>query len=298
MVERTRPNQPASAATLPNCLVIGPQRAGTTWIHRYLEHHPDVVVPSGVKETFFFDRRFERGMDWYAAHFRGDTAADRRVVEVAPSYFHHPDLPARVRAQLGQIPLICTLRNPAERSFSLYLLLQSYGLTQSDFRSAVGQRPEILDTSRYRTHITRWLDLFGRDRVLFLFQETLAARPQEYAQQLCQHMNIPFVPIDASLAEPVNRPSVPRSRHLARLGLQASELARGMGAYRAVALAKRLGLKTLFYGKAGSSKLPRLTDDDRHWITNQLSDEISGLEELLEIDLSHWKTVPCKTRAA
>ena len=284
--------------TVPNALVIGPQRAGTTWIHYYLETHPDVVVPGGVKETFFFDRRYERGIEWYAGHFRPADAARSRVVEVAPSYFHHPEVPSRVLRELGDIPLLCTLRNPAERSFSLYLLLQSYGLTRGDFRAAVKQRPEILGTSRYRTHIERWLEAFGRDRMLFLFQETLAEQPEDYTRQVCDHLEIPFVPIDASLDQPVNRPSVPASGRLARVGLYATELARGWGAYGAVEFAKGLGLKTLFYGKPGGDNLPRMTDADREWVIDQLSDEIDGLQDLLQVGLSHWKQTPHAVRAA
>jgi len=286
-------------ARLPTCLVIGPQRAGTTWIHEYLARHPDVTVPHGVKETFFFDRRYQRGIAWYARHFRPTVERpNQRILEVGPSYFHHPAIPARVHKHLGSIPLVCTLRNPAERSFSLYLLLRSYGLTRSTFRKAVQERPEILDTSRYCTHVKRWFEVFGRRRMLFLFQETLAADPKTYARQICEHLEIPRLPIDASLAKPVNRPSVPHSGHLARVGLHASEALRGMGAYGALEIAKKMGLKRLFYGKPGSHKLPRLTDEDRQWLVKQLGDEIDGLEEFLKVDLSHWKTIPCSSRAA
>ncbi len=284
--------------TLPDCLVVGPQRAGTTWIHRYLETHPNVVVPTGVKETFFFDRRYRRGIDWYARHFRVTSTATMRVVEVAPSYFHHPELPSRVLKELGAIPLLCTLRNPAERSYSLYLLLRSYGLTRGEFRAAARQHPEILDTSRYGAHAARWIKYFGRDQIQFLFQETLASDPDEYARQICEHLDVPTVSIDESLAAPVNRPSVPSSERLARLALRASELARGVGAYPLVALAKRLGLKRLCYGQPGGSNLPRLTAADRRWIYNEVAAEIDALETLLDVDLSHWKASSSKQIAA
>ena len=291
-------NNRTIAARLPNCLVIGPQRAGTTWIHCYLESHPDVVVPRGLKETFYFDRHYARGPGWYARHFRPAATPTGCVVEVAPSYFHRPELPTRVHDQLGPIPLVCTLRNPAERSFSLFLLLRSYGLTSHDFRTATRQRPDILETSHYRTHIQRWFKVFGRERMLFLFQETLAERPDEYARRICAHLEIPFHPIAPELSVAVNRPSEPHSGRLARFGLRASELIRGMGAYGVVNVAKRIGLKSLFYGTSGSNRLPRLSAEDRAWINEQLADEIDSLEDLLDADLSHWKTDRASLRAA
>ena len=88
-------------------------RSATTWIHRYLKSWDDVCLPTDVKETFFFDRRFTKGLGWYSRHFRGCQASKFRItVEVGPSYFHSEKAPARIRDVLGQIPLIVIYRNP------------------------------------------------------------------------------------------------------------------------------------------------------------------------------------------
>jgi len=54
-------------------------------------------------------------------------------------------------------------------------------------------------------------------------------------------------------------------------------------------------LKRLFYGKPGSDRLPRLTDDERAWVIEQLADQIDGVQELLQVDMSRWKTAPTRT---
>ena len=87
--------------TLPNFLVIGAQRGGTTLLHRILDAHPEVYVPQRRKEIHFFDWYHERGADWYAGFFPGEgTARYRAIGEVTPDYLFEPQTPHRIRALL------------------------------------------------------------------------------------------------------------------------------------------------------------------------------------------------------
>ena len=69
---------------LPEIIGAGPGRTGTTWLHRVLEGHVD--LPWGVKETQFFNTFYDKGIDWYAHHFRYATG-QRKIVEICPSFF-------------------------------------------------------------------------------------------------------------------------------------------------------------------------------------------------------------------
>ena len=274
--------------SLPNALVIGPQKAGTTWIHRYLELRGDICLPKGVKETMFFDRHYGRGETWYANHFHPDENT-RRIVEVAPTYFHHPDAAARILDTLGSIPLICTLRDPAERSFSLYLHMRRYGMTAcTDFREAAHRHPEIIDTSRYASHLKRWFEVFGRENILVLLQEDLAEKQHEYSSLLCQHLELPFVEPGEMLRERVNAAALPSSPALASAGQKIADTLRAAGLYPLINWAKQAGLKSLFFGRRGTD-VPQLTTEERFWIVDRLHPEIEDLESLLERDLSHWR---------
>lgn len=136
--------------TLPTALIIGPMKAGTTWIYDYLSWRGDVCLPQGVKETFFFDRNWDKGVTWYARHFHAHKTCDCEViVEVAPSLFHHPDAPGYVRDTLGQVQLIVTIRDPVDRAWSHYQHLRSKGYTNSDLKIALVQFPEIVEASKY-----------------------------------------------------------------------------------------------------------------------------------------------------
>ncbi len=282
---------------LPNCLVIGPQKAGTTWLHEYLAARPDVAVPRWVKETFFFDRRYHRGLRWYAKHFLDE--GQLRTVEVAPSYFHHPAIPQRVFDDLGPIPLVCTLRDPARRAFSLYQHLRRRGRAQCDFRQAVARFPEILESSRYATCLRRWFQRFGRERVCVVFLEDLARDQETFVRKVCSHFELEYLPVPPALQKRVNEAALPKSATLARMGYYAAELFRRMGWYGVVELAKALGLKPLFFGTPGKSKLPGLSPADREWFSELVRSEIEQLGDLLGEPLPQWAQRPsCSNRAA
>jgi hypothetical protein len=275
---------------LPDFLVVGPQKAGTSWIHRYFTIRGDVCLPRNVKETAFFDRFYDRGIPWYGGHFRNQKSY-RRTGEVASTYFHDAHAPARILDELGPIPLIITLRDPACRAFSLYLHLRRYGQTQLDFREAVRCFPVLLNSCRYATLVKRWIGTFGRDNLLILQQEHLANSPEAFASPIVQFLGLPEVELDPSLYQQINAAAVPPSFWLARISHWLADTTRAYGLYRTVAVAKALGLKPLIFGRPGSKPLPALTDEDRDWMISQLRQEISELEEILDLDLSHWRTV-------
>jgi len=271
---------------LPDRMVIGPQKAGTTWLHEYFAAHPDVGTPRWVKETFFFDRNYHRGLRWYARHFV--VAGQQHTVEVAPTYFHHPSAPERVRTVLGTIPLICTLRDPAKRAFSLYLHLRRRGTARCDFRQAVARFPVILESSRYATCLRRWFAQFGRRRVCVLFLEQLAADQEGFVRKVCEHFELEYFPPPEALGKRVNQAALPPSATLARIGYRTAELFRRVGWYGVVELAKALGLKALFFGTPGRRQVPSLSAADRQWFLELVAEEIEQLPALLEQPVPDW----------
>ena len=86
------------AITAPFALFVGPTKSGTTWIHRYLESRGDVALPAQMKETFFFDKVYDNGFDWYANLFPPESDGRLRA-EVAPSLLRRrSSMPSRPEA--------------------------------------------------------------------------------------------------------------------------------------------------------------------------------------------------------
>lgn len=240
--------------TLPTALVIGPMKAGTTWVHDYLAWRGDVCLPQGVKETFFFDRHFDRDMDWYGTHFsHHNPDCHRAIVEVAPSLFHCPGSPGRVANLLGPVPLIVTTRDPVARAWSHYLHLRRKGYTDAALPEAIVRHPEIITASRYDLQIRRWQQALPASPVTILPLEDLMVDPAAYAARLCAALDLPRRDPPTDLGRS-NEGGEPPSFLLARLGRQTAAAIRSRGGYGVINLAKRTGLKRVFFGADGAQK--------------------------------------------
>ena len=170
--------------TLPNLLIIGASKAGTTSLHDYLSRHPEIHM-SENKELAFFDPRlrWNLGVDWYKANF---DAAYRINGESSPQYTTYPivpDVPRRIKEVLGAPKFIYLLRDPVDR------LLSQYTQVLDDFpgaRSFSEILPNIenedagyIQKSSYFLQLNEYLQLFPRDSILVVINERLAARPRE-----------------------------------------------------------------------------------------------------------------------
>lgn len=297
MIDTQYPTQakPTSAVNVqsrvrPNALIVGPMKAGTSWLYEYLKSHDEVVVPSGTKETFFFDQRFDnKSSDWYYSHFaprhHGRT---KRVLEVAPTYFHPANVPARVLETLGRIQIIVTLRDPAERAFSLFQHMRRYGFTScTDFQDAVRSHAEILESSRYNESLHRWERTFGRENVSVLFMDDLRNDPLRFASDCCNALGI-TPPYDTSgFPSKVNEAAEAGNYYVAKLTRLGGDLLRSFRLYRVVDAAKRLGLKKLVYGKPQTVR-QSITPEERSWFLDQIKLDLCALQRRFDRDLSHW----------
>ena len=266
-----------SAPHLPNALVVGPMKAGSTWVHDYLSYRGDVALPAPDKESFFFDRYYDRGPEWYAEQFsRREVMPASSVVEIGPSYFHHPDVPARVRETLGSIPLVFTLRNPVKRAWSHYLHIRRYGLTTKSLQSAVADYPAILDASRYRECVKRWREALPDSPTTFVWQETLAQDPAMYARRVSEGLDIPHVDVPWSMIGQSNAAAVPASTLLARLAYRGARFCRDHGLGRAVHWARAIGFQPLVFGRPGSARHLEPSDAECSWLASQLREQGDG----------------------
>lgn len=275
----------------PNALLVGPMKSGTSWLYEYLKTRDDVTLPDGVKETYFFDQRFEsKSVDWYLSHFQRPTVGER-IVEVAPTYFRTPEAPARIHQLLGNVPIIVTLRDPADRAFSLFQHMKRYSFTRCDtFREVVESHPEVLQGSRYATCLTNWLETFGIDNVTILLMQDLKSNPLEFASQCCRGLGLSPPTSTDSFPDSVNVATVPRNYHLALLGRKVGDALRSVRLYWVVEAAKNAGLKQLFFGKPqAEGERNTLTTEDRRWFIGLLEDEIDRTEQITGHDLASWK---------
>ena len=112
--------------SLPDFIIIGAQKSGTTSLYSYLSQHPQ-LLPSIHKAVHFFDGgldesadNFEKGEAWYRAHFQLRMHAHERTFEASPLYIFNPLAPKRIYDLVSEAKIIAVLRNPTERAISQY----------------------------------------------------------------------------------------------------------------------------------------------------------------------------------
>jgi Sulfotransferase family len=160
---------------LPNFLVIGAAKSGTTSLYRYLRDHPQVFMADSKELKFFTSRsRWRLGTGWYERQFRG--AAAVAVGEASPSYTRYPlyrGVPARIAQTIPEVRLVYLVRHPIERIRSHYLHRVLQGKERLPLDDAVAADPTYLDTSRYAMQIEQYLEWFVPDQLLVVTAEAL-----------------------------------------------------------------------------------------------------------------------------
>lgn len=266
---------------------VGPQRTATTWLHACLEPHPEFCLPERVKETFFLDRRFDRGWDWYWGHF-GDCASESLRAEIAPTLFDVPEATARLREHNPACRILVSLRDPAERTLSLWRHHRRKGRVGEDFDRAVCEHPKILEASRYGRHLPRWVEAFGRERVHVLLVDDVADRPGQVLEDVCRFLGVgpPEEPPEA-LHRRVYAGSLPRFPVLARLAARAARWLRGVGLHWPLEAARKTGLRRGVLGGGGEPEAvgPEL----RAGLVAEFEEDVRYVEELLGRNLPAWR---------
>lgn len=277
---------------IPFALLIGPQRAGTTWVDRYLRFHGDICLPDGVKEVFFFDRHFDRGLKFYKSHFKVEPH-HILAMEITATSFDHPEAPQRIQDIFGdEISLVCPLRHPITRSYSLYLHYLRYGIVTGTLQDAVKQVPQIITSSYYADHVKRWFDIFGKNRIKFIYQEELENNQIKFVKDLCQGLNIQYVAPAEEVQGRYNITTFSKFSALSSMAQKIADLLRYYRLYFIINFAKSIGLKRLVFGKERpDAKKDNIPEEELAWLKEKLGHEVQKLEDLMGTPISYWKNL-------
>lgn len=271
----------------PDFLFIGPDKTGSTWIYELLRAHSEVFVPE-VKDLYFFDRHYDRGLEWYLSFFADAPAGARAAGELSHDYLFSPEAAERIARDLPGVRLLTCLREPVERTFSHYLYMVRSGRTREPFERALEAYPELIDNSRYASHLEPWLARFDRGQIRILWFERLKADPREFAGEIFDFLGVS--PLEGFPYERrVLAAARPRVHGLARLAKRGADLFRELGLARLVGAVKRSPtVRRLLYRTYRREEKPRLHPATRARLAERFRPEVERLEELLGVALEGW----------
>lgn len=305
-----KPASPATGARLPDFIVIGAMKGGSTTLWGLLARHPQIFMCE-PKEPQFFSRteRFERGLDSYRSLFASASPA-QRVGEASTCYSrwpHYGDVAKRIADCVPNVKLVYQLRHPVERAYSHYKHLMEERVARGtgplvSFAQALEEVPEILDASRYALQIERYLAHFPRAQLLVLTLDDLRARPLETWQELQAFLDVTpqeiasgGLPIDNASGTKVARGGmrqiVRRVRSLpgwARIkALMPANARRGVRAWLLrPEVARRIQGARM---RAHQESVSPLDAASRHSILERLDEQTRALERFLGRELPEWR---------
>lgn len=216
----------SSQRSLPDFLIIGTQKGGTTSLYSYLVQHPK-IAPVLTKEIHYFDGHYSEGLPWYKAHFPFSFQMKGKITgEATPYYLYHPHAPKRAAELVPNAKLIILLRNPVERAYSHYNMGNKLNIeNRESFEEAIEaeegriredwnkmiedpswessnvQNYSLLDRGRYLAQIQRWEACFPKENMLILSSEEFFSDPASVTKKVWKFLGAADYPLQNKKAK-------------------------------------------------------------------------------------------------
>lgn len=204
----------ASNRVLPNFIIIGTVRSGTTSLYYNICEHPS-VLPAAYDEIGFFDSNFHLGIDWYRSMF----PTEKKMEEIkkdtgfaitgedTPFYFWKKEAVDRIFQALPDVKIIAIFRNPVDRAYSNYNLgirkntekltfeetieEETRFLENHTFRDTIDGRRSYLSKGMYENQIKLWFNIFPRKQIHMLSTEDMQQKPKQELLKIFRFLEIP-----------------------------------------------------------------------------------------------------------
>ena len=297
--------------TLPNFLIIGAAKAGTTSLYSYLDQHPQIFM-SAEKEPRFFALEGEElhfqgptqninqfsvtDMETYQQLFAGVTD-EIAIGEASTLYLHSPKALERIRHYIPEAKIVVGLRDPAERAFSSYVHLVRDGFESLSFAESLDAEPERIQNNWqplwfyqqrgfYAQQMKQYINAFGAENIHVYLYEDLAADSLAIAQTIYR-----FLGVDTDFVPDLTRENVsgvPKNKLIQRLLTKDNPLKAAIKPLVPKQLRRNMADKVK---QQNLGKKPVLLPEIRQQLTSLYREDILRLQDLIDRDLSSWLKV-------
>ncbi len=275
---------------LPNLVIIGAQKCGTTSLHYYLGHHPEIRMTL-IKELDFFpdQRNWHKGVDWYKSHFRGDFKV---LGESSPNYTYYPkwqNVPERMHSVIPDAKLIYLVRDPIERIISHYIHRCAAGLEHRTIEECLEQIDSnniYVCRSMYHMQLSRFLSHYDQKQILVLNQQDLLESRLETLTKVFDFLGVDNTVHNDKFMNLRHKSS--KKRQKTNFGTYLSQLP----IIRSLDLL-RPGLKWrieswLYRPFSEPIRRPQLNEDTVEKLTAYLTDDINQFRALIGTNTKNW----------
>lgn len=297
--------------TLPNFLLIGAAKSGTTAIYTYIKQHPEIFM-STPKELRFFsypgsypegldEKYIHKGvtsLDEYVAHF-DDVKDEKAIGEASPMYIYTPDTAERIKAAIPNVKLLAILRNPTDRAYSAYMhAIREWNEPAESFREALEKEPERIEAKWgllwhytnagfYFEQLDRYYKIFNRDQIKVVLYDDLVNDPQGLMRDIFEFLGVDPTFIPDTSARP-NVSGFPKSpwfhKFMHRLFMEDNPIKY----FSRILFPKKLRQGVMVNMRLMNLEKRIMPDDIRAELNDLFRDDIRRLENLINRDLAFW----------
>jgi hypothetical protein len=276
---------------VPNFLVVGAAKSGTTWLYYCLKDHPEVFV-SIPKELNFFskDSNFTKGPSWYQEYFK-DVQGEVAIGEISPSYMFPPEIPSRIYDWNPHVKIIFILRNPIERAYSDFCMNLDHGIFTGNVDQELSKDKRIVQQGLYYQQIKRYLDFFPSKQILVTLYDDLKAHPDALISSIYTFLGVDssFNPSSLTRKENAKKP-LPKYKFAYNFLRSIYGQLAGMNHWvkPLVDELKRKGLFNVFYNLMRGEEPPKPSNETLRSLEEFYREDVEKLSKLLNRDLDFW----------
>jgi Sulfotransferase domain. len=280
---------------MPNFLIIGAHKAGTTSLHQYLSQHPDIYM-SPLKEARFWaydhnDPNHRRKvlhsfpittLEKYKKLFDG-VSKEKAIGETSPTYLLSSKVPLRLKSFIPDARLIASLRNPVEQAYSLYQMELRAGRRLPESPLKFSTNDKLLEGGFYYANLKPFFKLFERTQIKVIIFEEWILDTLQTLRDIFQFLDVDdaFEP-DIKVWNPSGIPKIKTIHSI-------HKIFRHKSLYRLKPLIPQR-IRS-FYRQVMESNLAKaqpLMEEVRQYLLHIYYNDIVKLQDLLDRDLSIW----------
>lgn len=274
---------------LPEFILGGAQKSGTTSLHYYLNQHPDIFLHTGkLQEIHYFDDpdNYKKGIDWYVTFFK-DIDGHRLIGQNCPAYMYFDYVPERIYKVMPGVKFIFILRNPVDRAYSHYWHVWRKNRERKKFEVALKLENErillgyrykrnysYLSRGKYMSLINNYLEYFSRSQILIIIYEEFVKNPNFVLEKCFNFLEVESnFHVETSIV--YNKAKIPRNRLIRKF------------------LTNRYCRKIQFLQKIDNKfnyriRYPEMIEKTKNELNTYYKNDIRELQTFLDKDLSFW----------
>lgn len=287
---------------IPNFLIIGAEKAGTTSLYYYLNQHPQIYM-SPIKEPRFFTpefytasnkirpakRKFPLSWEEYCYLFK-DVSNEIAIGEASTDYLHIPQAPQRIKKTIPNVKVIAILRQPVERAFSAYCYQVRDGYENLSFAKAIEEEDKGIRNYKeigfYYLQLKRYYDIFDQSQIKVYLSEDLSHNPTLVLQDIFSFLNVEHT-FKPELSKK-NTSGIPKYRFIHNIFLKENIIKKALKPFFSKQLRQLIHGSVRRYNLSAKPSLPHKTHQE---LIETYREDILNLQNLIQRDLSHWLKV-------